>query len=111
MTHAIAAGRKTDVSNERGERIAAALEEQFLMCRQETDLWMARNRAPDGALYQGLLDELMKAMRIGIRAPTALWRSAILGGNPSATTQKASNSTCRTGTVDFPIRHEQAPAR
>jgi hypothetical protein len=63
MTDASAAGRKTEPSNERGERLAASLEEQFHICRRETNLWLKAHRADDGYLYHNRLDGLLKLIR------------------------------------------------
>jgi hypothetical protein len=63
MTTASAAGRNTDPSEERSERLAVSLEEQFHMCRKEGGIWLERNRSKDGGLYDEALEGLLKVAR------------------------------------------------
>jgi len=64
MTDERAAGRKTGQETERGERLAAALEEQFDICRRETAVWLERCHTDEGYLYTGRLDGLLKLFRM-----------------------------------------------
>jgi hypothetical protein len=63
MTQESAAGPKTDQAEDRGERIAALLEEQFRLCRRETDIWLDKSRTKEGYLYEAGLDGFLKLCR------------------------------------------------
>ena len=74
MTDESAAGPKTDQSRERGERIAAALEEQFHICRRETDVWLSRSHTDEGYLYPNRLDGLLKLLQTNAKLAQVIER-------------------------------------
>jgi len=63
MSDESAAGRKADENQDRGERIAAALEDQFHMCRREADFWLARRRSEKGDISRFDLEGLLHLVR------------------------------------------------
>jgi hypothetical protein len=74
MTDESAAGPKTDQSEDRGERIAAALEEQFHSCRRQTDVWLSRCHSEEGYLYPNKLDGLLKLFQVNAQLASVITR-------------------------------------
>lgn len=64
MSDESAAGPKTEITEQRHERLAASLEQQFHACRRETDIWLERNRTEEGYFYHDKLDGLIKLVRV-----------------------------------------------
>jgi hypothetical protein len=69
-----AAGPKTDTAELRRERLAVSLEEQFHICRKETDVWLARNRTDEGYFYSHKLDGLIKLVRVNAQLASVIAR-------------------------------------
>jgi hypothetical protein len=63
MTEESAAGPKTDQTEDRAERLAAALEEQFDICRRETAIWLSRSHSDGGYIYPNRLDGILKLFK------------------------------------------------
>jgi hypothetical protein len=74
MSEDCAAGRKTDQVEGRRDRIVTSLEEQFHICRKETDIWLERNRTDEGFLYHNKLDGLIKLVRVNAELASVIAR-------------------------------------
>jgi hypothetical protein len=74
MTHESAAGPKADQTEDRAERLAAGLEEQFHICRRETDVWLSRCHTDEGYLYPGKLDSLLKLFQVNAQLASVIAR-------------------------------------
>jgi hypothetical protein len=73
MSDETAAGPKTDI-NERRERIAASLEDQFKVCRSETDKRFALYKTPEGALHHNALESVIKLVRVSAQLANVIAR-------------------------------------
>jgi hypothetical protein len=65
---------RKDMNEDRAERIAASLEEQFHSCRKETDNWLTDNRRKDGFLHGSGLPGLLKLWQTNVQLAQAIAR-------------------------------------
>jgi hypothetical protein len=65
---------RKDMDEERAERIATSLEEQFHMCRKETDRWLEDARTKDGSLYGPRIDCLLKLWKTNTQLAQSIAR-------------------------------------
>lgn len=60
------------MNEDRAERIAASLEEQFHVCRKETDRWLAADRQKDGSLFGPRIGCLLQLWKMNMQLAQAI---------------------------------------